>query len=1391
MLMGKKEVQPYFIGLDMGTNSCGWAVTDEHYHLLKDKWGDLWGSHLYDEAATEKERRTLRESRRQIQRKQNRRTILQQIFESEIAPIDPNFFERQAQSRLKREDSDFSHSIFEDADFTDSDYWKTYPSIHHLIVDLIRPNPKKKDPRLVYLACLWLLENRGSFLYGDPALVSQAGDEAVDVKKKWGTLLENLFDTLENCQADWTDILPQDKPIWLSNQEKILQILSSNKKYSEKLRDLKTVLGDKLLFVQRLLLGKDVDLSFFVGDRELVKGKISLSTDTDAFHVTLDELNISDSSLREALLCLEEIYAFACVKRILGDDDSISMAKVRLYDKRKADLKNIKSLLRTQFPNDYSRFFRSSSENLYGKSCQDKEKGRGRKKFIEELRKLLSSQTAQDSPQAQKILEDMDRGTFLPIQRASSNSVIPCSFYYTELYHLLRSASSYVSCLSEKDSNGLSNMDKILKTFSFKIPYYIGPLNQNSEFSWFSRKKEGKIYPWNFSEIIDEDKSEIEFIEKAQGFCTYLPWEKTLPKNSLIYSEFKMWNLINVIKVEGHFLDLEQRKRLFKDFKTNKTISIGKIAKILNTDSKNLSGVDKSTATGALPFIKFKKFFDSGILTSYQAEEIIRYTAYIHDKNRIFTWLKNKYQDLSQDEAEELSSLGLEGFGKLSEAFLTQIPGSCKDAGAGNPENILCTMRKYPVNLMQLLSSRWTFGETIKEKCAEHYSVKEESLEDKLLQMHLSNPVKRMVTRAVKIVEEIIQSQGKEPEKIFIEVTRSHEENPRQPLARKEKITKLYNNITDTEATSYNIDKKDLIKRLNEEEEKLQKQVVYLYCMQLGKDIYTGKKIDFDALLKGSEYDIDHIWPRSVVKDDSLDNIVLTNKKDNIDKGNLYPINPSIQKTMKSFWIYLHSHNMMSDEKFNRLLRTKPFTNEERFGFVHRQLVETSQATKAAGRILEEKYKNTKIVLSRAKYASEYRYEFGFPKSRLLNDMHHAKDAYLNVVVGNIFDERFTEDFFTSYPTSSIKIRSVFGKEALRSWRSNKKIIWEGKNSQDLVTDTMHKNNVRLTRYSYKKTGEFYDQNPKKYSNDSNYYPIKRGLPVEKYGGYSGIKRAFWILCECNIEGKKECMFVPIDVMNSRKVQSELQYRKRYLANEVSVLTSKPENEIEILGCYPTLEHPKMIKIQSVLSLDGFQVLLKSISGSQIKVDYQTPLFFDRETKIKIKDHGGLKYVSLEDYESYLERWRDKVGSDKNKAHGVCEPSDMEYFKDKITKENNSVFYESIIKKLFTKPFLVAPAKGSIRDSLLKSCKKNRICPNEIDDILDKFDKLTLSEQVQIILGDIEWFNEKTSQKRISCKLSTLSKNYSEVRLIDYSPAALDRRISKNLLNGSVCHGEL
>ena len=85
---------PYYLGLDMGTNSVGWAVTDKNYNLLRAKGKDLWGIREFSDSATSVDRRSYRIRRRRRQREQARIGLLKYYFNDSIIAKDPSFFQR-------------------------------------------------------------------------------------------------------------------------------------------------------------------------------------------------------------------------------------------------------------------------------------------------------------------------------------------------------------------------------------------------------------------------------------------------------------------------------------------------------------------------------------------------------------------------------------------------------------------------------------------------------------------------------------------------------------------------------------------------------------------------------------------------------------------------------------------------------------------------------------------------------------------------------------------------------------------------------------------------------------------------------------------------------------------------------------------------------------------------------------------------------------------------------------------------------------------------------------------------------------------------------------------------------------------------------------------------
>ena len=132
--------QEYYLGLDMGTGSVGWAVTDPEYHILRRHGKALWGVRLFESASTAEERRMFRTGRRRLDRRNWRIQILQEIFAEEIYKIDQGFFLRMKESKYYPEDKrdingkcpELPYALFVDDDFTDRDYHKKFPTIYHL-----------------------------------------------------------------------------------------------------------------------------------------------------------------------------------------------------------------------------------------------------------------------------------------------------------------------------------------------------------------------------------------------------------------------------------------------------------------------------------------------------------------------------------------------------------------------------------------------------------------------------------------------------------------------------------------------------------------------------------------------------------------------------------------------------------------------------------------------------------------------------------------------------------------------------------------------------------------------------------------------------------------------------------------------------------------------------------------------------------------------------------------------------------------------------------------------------------------------------------------------------------------------------------------------------------
>lgn len=371
----------YYLGLDMGTDSCGWCVTDDKYNiirshkktygpdgkLIKREGCHLWGARLFGPANTAKNRRLNRTARRRLARRRRRIILLRELFQPEMDKIDPNFFRRLDQSNLWNEDKDkelqMEHNfLFNDKDLTDKEYYKDFPTIYHLRKAMVNGltinghyyDPKKQfDIREVYLVLAHMIKYRGNFL-----MEGDVKDSVVD-----STYLKQCFDNIDNLiknsidedNADKEDddkIIPSEYcfNVDIKRANKLINLFKNesgkqNLKDSEKIEFGKNLTGIRQSLLS-LINGSAVSLKDLLPkdqilDEEFGKNKIDFSK--ESFENDLDSYNLNDF-YSQVLLEAKKIYDFRILAYLLHNNGLLCDAMVNVYDEHKEQLAALKRL---------------------------------------------------------------------------------------------------------------------------------------------------------------------------------------------------------------------------------------------------------------------------------------------------------------------------------------------------------------------------------------------------------------------------------------------------------------------------------------------------------------------------------------------------------------------------------------------------------------------------------------------------------------------------------------------------------------------------------------------------------------------------------------------------------------------------------------------------------------------------------------------------------------------------------------------------------------------------------------------------------------------------------------------------------------------------------------
>lgn len=1220
----------YYVGLDMGTSSLGWAVTDEQYNLIRKRGKDLWGVRLFDEASTSAECRTNRVARRRLTREKARLGYVREIFGEAIAQKDAGFFQRLDDSRFYEEDKTEQQpfALFSDCRYTDKDYYRQYPTVFHLRKELIQ-STEPHDVRLVYLAVANMFKHRGHFLNANLGT-----DGLGNLQNIYEPFRESVLDVLELEFPGLTD----DK--WL---EEVLSSarLSNSRKVEEIIRQLEINKRKEKSKTEiwKLICGLKGTLSTVFENEhwEEEDKKFSLSFSDKNFEEAIKK---AESLLKpesyELLLSMKQIHDWGILKKTMkgesGTYSYLSFARVDAYEKHKKDLRILKDLYKENAPEKYDDMFRVMCANNYsayvGSVNSDKHpKRRGGKcdteLFFKELKKLVGS--FPHSEAQQYVMEELDKGTFLPKQLTSSNGVIPNQIHKAELKKILENASGYLEFLQEKDESGLTAAERLVKMFEFQIPYYIGPIapttdgKYNSKNTWSVRREAGRVLPWNIEEKINVKQSAENFISRMVKHCTYLSGENVLPKNSLIYEKFMVLNELNNLRINGERISVELKQKIFEELlKTEKRVTNAKLVAYLRMngyvepkDRPEISGIDGGFTNCRANYVKFTKIFQTEILTYDQekiAEKIIFWSTVYGDTKK---FLKAKIMEeygsvLNKQQIQRILGFKWNDWGRLSKSLL-ELEGVDKETG--EISTVIRRMWEENYNLMELIASeRFSYRGEIEERTRILEKTLEEIEYNDLSELYISAPVRRMIWQTILVLREIVGTMGEEPSRIFVEMARDPKAEKKRTTSRKKKFEDLYRKCKD-EGRNWS----EEISKRDESEFRIKK--LYLYYTQKGKCMYTGESIDLEQLFNDNLYDIDHIYPRHFVKDDSIENnLVLVKKEVNAHKSDSFPLEKQIQIGRSGLWRELYAGEFISKEKYSRLTRIDPFTEEEKAAFISRQLVETRQGTKVISELFTQTFPKGEIVYVKAGNVSDFRKRFGFLKCREINDFHHAQDAYLNIVVGNVYHVKFTRNPY-NFIQENLRNpdKNPYHMDKIFDYRVERhgETAWETKGAESIarVKKVMSKNTPLVTRRNYETHGGFADQTiysaqAAKKANGQGYMPVKssdeRLKDVTRYGGFTKVSGAYFCLVEHTVKNKRVRTIEAVPVYLQAKLTTK-EKLEAYFRENKEFLYIDPDVRLE------------RIKMASLIRVNGFDLYLTGRTGQRLFVSNAVQMKLPRD----------------------------------------------------------------------------------------------------------------------------------------------------------------------------------
>ena len=1203
-IVKNRENIKYYIGVDIGTNSVGWAVIDENGNLLKKGKHHLWGSRLFDQAQTAQNRRNYRSSRRRYNKRKERIRLLQMIMSDMVLEVDSSFFirlekttflDKEDKKAILKDNYKMNYNLFCDEDYNDKDYFKVYPTIYHLRKKLCECD-EKADPRLIYLALHHIVKYRGNFLYEGQELHLEPSNKEEDLKI--------LFDILGKNNDTVYDISEEQIQFILKT---VVENISKTAKVDECMSQLKLNSEDKKIVKEfmRGLVGNKFNVSklYMHEDLQFDDEDLKLQFSDKSYEEKITEYENVLEEKMEFIDLMQRFYSWIELSKIVGSDSqhaSISGAMVNIYESHREDLRTLKEVMLKIGKKEYDEMFKPTSKNVVNYynyvnpvACSgDKTDG-----FYKYVKKAIEKS---DDSRKDEILQKIANETYMLKQTSKNNAYIPYQMQKDELIKILDHQEKYYPVLKE-------NRDKIISILEFRIPYYYGPLDGNKQFGWLIKKKgkeNERILPWNHQEIVDIQETAAQFIKKLTNYCTYLPIEKVIPQKSLTCSMYEVLSEVNKIRIDGKLLPIDTKNRLIEDlFFKRKTVKEKDLINWLKQNQLTVGEItgyqkEKAFSSSLAPWIDFKEIFDEINDSNYDLIEKIIEDMTIFNEGSILKERLKKAYNLDQNKVKKIMKLKYSGWSRLSKKLINGIRADNK---FGSSVSILDVMKESHMALMEIINDQDLGFKQIIEK--ENFKNETGSFEYEDIENLAGSPaLKRGIWQTLQVIEEIKNYMGHEPKNIYIEFAREEQEKVRT-TTRVKKLKSIYNDIKN----QLDVHEKEVYSNLNKQDEKssIEKRL-YLYYTQLGKCMYSGESLDIDKL---SNYEIDHIFPRTLTSDDSLDNLVLVKKKENQRKLDDLVLPLEIRNKMEVFWKKLYDNGLITQTKYYRLMRDE-FRRDQIDKFINRQLVETRQIIKHVANIIENHYEDTKVFTVRANLSHEFREKYGIYKNRNVNDFHHAHDAYIACIIGRYIQIRFpgleAKYVYGQYMQNVKKTKNNIDKEnhgfIINSMKyecideDTGEVIWNPERILDYIKCFNYRD-VYITKKLDTNNRELFnvtilpnDKNSEKGKTKATIPVNKLRSNVRKYGGFSGLQSDI-----VAIEGKRgkkidrRLINLPI-LLRYASIEDQCKY----------IMENNKYSDVKII---------KKIKKNQLIEIDGICYYLKS--ADELDTAYQLILSRD------------------------------------------------------------------------------------------------------------------------------------------------------------------------------------